>query len=123
MKNLLRGRDAWESTRLRLNRGSRAEVRLNRQWSCLGRLHSGEQEAIALAVSVDAQLLIDERLGRRTAIQLGINVIGSLSILATVRRQCLIEAVRPLVTELRISGYGFDDELVRSFLAGLGEGE
>ena len=49
-------------------------------------LDPGEAEAIALAIELKADdLLIDERLGRREALQLGLSVIGVLGILYHVR--------------------------------------
>jgi len=46
------------------------------------KLHFGEREAICLALEIHADLtLIDERVGRRVAKQLGLNVVGTLGIL------------------------------------------
>jgi predicted nucleic acid-binding protein len=87
------------------------------------RLHGGEREAIALALSLNAQLLIDERLGRRAAQDLGIPVIGTLAVLVEARRLGIIEQVRPFVNELRTVGYWIDNELMEAFFAAIGEAE
>ena len=47
-----------------------------------GQLDPGESEAIALAVEVDADiLLIDEQTGRQEAVRRGLKVAGTLSVL------------------------------------------
>jgi hypothetical protein len=65
------------------------------------RVNVGEAEAIALAVEVEAtRLLIDERLGRQAARDLGLKLTGVLGILLLAKRQKLIMAVKPIMTDL-----------------------
>ncbi|MEA5448297.1 DUF3368 domain-containing protein [Leptolyngbya sp. CCNP1308] len=65
------------------------------------RVNIGEAEAIALAVEVQApRLIIDERLGRQAASNLGIKVIGALGILLLAKRRKLIIDVRPIMDNL-----------------------
>jgi predicted nucleic acid-binding protein len=65
------------------------------------RVNIGEAEAIALAVEVEAtRLLIDERLGRQAAKDLGLKIIGVLGILLLAKRQNLIKAVKPVMDDL-----------------------
>lgn len=65
------------------------------------RVNIGEAEAIALAVEVGAsRLLIDERLGRQAAKDLGLKITGILGILLLAKRQNLIEAVKPIMDDL-----------------------
>ncbi|MGI9174636.1 MAG: DUF3368 domain-containing protein [Rhodothermales bacterium] len=67
----------------------------------LERVDRGEAEAIALAESYsDAQLLIDERKGRRVARQLGLRVTGTAGILLVAKTAGLILEVRPLLDTL-----------------------
>lgn len=70
-------------------------------------LDLGEAEAIALAIQLNAdRLLIDERLGRAAALQVGIEVTGVLAILIAAKQNTLIPTVKPLLDSL-ISQVGF----------------
>ena len=65
------------------------------------RVNVGEAEAIALAIEVEAtRLLIDERLGRQAATDLGLRITGVLGILLAAKRQELITAVKPVLDDL-----------------------
>lgn len=65
-------------------------------------LDQGEAESIALAIELEADLLIlDEREGRRLAKRFGLNVTGVLGVLLEAKAADLIQEVRPLVQELR----------------------
>jgi predicted nucleic acid-binding protein len=68
----------------------------------LTQLHQGEAEAIALAAATKADfLLIDEREGRRLAIQAGLSVTGVLGILLRAKFKGDIAALRPEIEALR----------------------
>jgi len=84
-------------------------------------LHEGEREAIALAKERGAQLLIDEIRARRVAGELGIDVIGTLRILAEAKRLGQITVVRPIIAQMQSEGYRFDRILIRRFLERIGE--
>jgi hypothetical protein len=86
-------------------------------------LHLGEWEAIALAQHLGAQLLIDEQRGREVAQAHGVEVLGSLAVLAEAKRRGIIDFARPLLSAMITSGYWMDADLVMAFLAEVGEGE
>jgi predicted nucleic acid-binding protein len=100
---------------------SRQLVEPERPQTNLTNLHPGELEAIALARSFGVRLLIDEHRGREAAIEQGIEVFGSLAVLAEAKRTGLIEQAGPLIEEMIRSGYWIEEDLVATFLVELGE--
>lgn len=65
------------------------------------RLHTGETEAIALAIEVHADfLLVDENAGRSAARAHGISVTGLVGILLRAKASGLIPAVAPILDRI-----------------------
>lgn len=66
-------------------------------------------------------MLVDEIRARRVATSLGIEVIGTLRILADAKRFGHLDLVRPILVHMQSNGYRFDQALIRRFLERMGE--
>ena len=86
-------------------------------------LHSGEAEAIALALEMNAErLLIDERDGRIAARQLGLSVTGVLGVLVRAKHDGQVKLIKPEIEALRAKANFFvDSTLEAAILATVGE--
>lgn len=83
----------WIQTRSVVNQELVTTLRLE--------IDEGEAEAIALAIELNAQLLlIDEHLGRTVASRLGLKFTGVLGVLLEAKSNGLITAVKPLLDNL-----------------------
>ncbi len=82
----------------------------------------GEAEAITLALEVNADiLLIDDRDARDLAKKLGLQVMGTLGVLALAKYRGLIQEVKPIIDELVGSGFWISSRILKEFLRELGE--
>lgn len=86
-------------------------------------LDPGEAHAIALAIELKAdELLIDERLGRREALQLRLPIIGILGILVVAKQRGLIPIVKPIMNALiDRAGFRVSNHLYQRVLASSNE--
>lgn len=86
-------------------------------------LDAGEAAALALGVSLGADLiLIDELRGRTVAKRLGLHVLGTVGLIVLAKRRGLIPEARPIITQVRTrGGLWLGDKLVADVLAQLGE--
>jgi len=85
-------------------------------------LAPGEAEVIALAQERNADLVvIDERLARRHAERLGMRLTGTLGILLRAKQLGMVEAVAPLINQLRQGGIHLGDDVVSKVLRLAGE--
>jgi uncharacterized protein len=87
-------------------------------------LDPGEAEAIALAIELRADLLlVDERRATSIAASRGVQTIGVLGLLVQSKREGLIPAVGPVISELKSKARFFiADDLVARVLKIAGEG-
>lgn len=112
------------------------EAAYDDSWLCVGtpaethlksillqQVHQGEAEAIALAVDLNAQLIIlDEREGRALATQAGLTVTGTLGILLKAKELGTIQAVKPELNLLRSrTRFFLTAALEKAFLDAAGE--
>lgn len=87
-----------------------------------GRLGAGEREAIALSAELGADLLLlDDAAARRTAINIGLRVVGTFGILLQAKERKLLPTVKPLIDQLLAFGFHADEELVSAVLHLAGE--
>lgn len=88
----------------------------------LAGLDRGEAEVIQLAWEQGIGLVcIDERKGRQAAIAAGLQVVGSLGLLAKAKVLGLIPAARPLVEKAMRAGIFYQPALVNQVLSALDE--
>lgn len=85
---------------------------LQKQPIGLWNLDSGEASVIALAQARGAGVLLDDRVARRAAKEIGMPVIGTCGLLLMAKRRKLIPAVSPLLHQLIESGYYLDRPLI-----------
>ena len=86
----------------------------------LNSLDPGEQAAITLAQTLPADLLIiDERLGRRTASERGIPIIGTLGILDDAANKGLIE-LTDAITRLQQTNFRISRRIIQTLLENRG---
>lgn len=92
-------------------------------WELEQTLDPGEAAAIALATELKAdRLLIDERLGRRIAMQRGLKVRGILGIIVNAKNEGLLPAAKPLLDRLiHEAGFRMSQALYEHILQEAGE--
>jgi predicted nucleic acid-binding protein len=83
---------------------------------------AGEHSTISLALELRAdRVIIDELPGRRLAMQIGIEAIGTVGLLLAAKRQQLLELIRPELDRLRSVRFFMDEKLYRHALDEAGE--
>ncbi|WP_008308817.1 DUF3368 domain-containing protein [Leptolyngbya sp. PCC 6406] len=89
----------------------------------LSTLDRGEAEVIALALEVDAQVvLMDELTGRKVAESLNLKVTGSVGLLIRAKQLGHILAVKPYLQAMRDAGIYFSDRFIQAVLQQFDEG-
>ncbi len=81
-------------------------------------LDDGESEAIALAVETKSKLIIDEKKGRKIAINQGVEIIGLLGIVyLNVKRNFLLtsQAIK-LLDDIQAHGYRISQRIIDDML-------
>lgn len=85
-------------------------------------LDEGEAETIVLAKELEINLVsIDEVLGRKVAKHCGLNLIGTVGILAKAKKHNLIPSVKPELETLTQNGIFLSKRLIEKTLISLGE--
>jgi len=87
-----------------------------------GFVDRGEAEAIVLALELNADLLlVDDRDARNLAKKLGLQVMGTLGVLALAKYRGLVREVKPIIDKLVGSGFWISSRILKEFLRELGE--
>ena len=84
-------------------------------------IDAGEAEAIALALSLNARLLIDDRKGRKIAKHEGLHILGFGAILVKVKKAGIIPTVLPIIQHMHAMHYHISDRVVEEILMLCGE--
>lgn len=86
------------------------------------RLDAGEAAALALAISLRADLyLVDDLAARRLAQAIGVPVVGTLGILLQAKIAGRIQALKPVLLLMTQMGFRVSPELLRAVLSHAGE--
>lgn len=87
-----------------------------------GRLGRGEAESIVLARELQADFVVlDDAAARRAAIEERLPVIGLLGLLVHAKERGTIAALKPLLEELKATGFYVGDSLYQDLLRRVGE--
>ncbi|MBK7005675.1 MAG: DUF3368 domain-containing protein [Burkholderiales bacterium] len=97
-------------------------VHSDKRLPALFELDRGERDTLLLATQdTGALVLMDEKLGRNLAEYMGIQVMGTLGILAKARGLGLIPNFSRVALDMRDQGIYFSESLVHRIAARLGE--
>jgi predicted nucleic acid-binding protein len=85
-------------------------------------LDDGEAETLVLAQEQDADLvIIDEKCGRRYAVQMGLTITGTAGVLLRAKKQGIITEIAPLLNELQAKQSWLNPKFIAQVLKLAGE--
>lgn len=84
-------------------------------------IDQGETSAIALALEQGAGVLMDDKVGRRVATQLGVKSLGTAGVLVLAKRRGRLASVRSHLEALIASGYFLGANVVSEAMRMAGE--
>jgi hypothetical protein len=85
------------------------------------KIDAGEASAIAVAIEYGCGVLMDDKAGRKMAMNAAVPVIGTVGVLVLAKRKGLVPLVKPLLDNLVVSGYFLSEEIIAAALAAAGE--
>ena len=80
-------------------------------------LGGGEIAVLSYAAQHALLAMVDERRARRVAVRLGVPVIGSGTLVAQLKRQGLIQSVKPVLSSWKQPGYFVAEPVLRDILS------
>lgn len=86
-------------------------------------LGPGETEAIALALQLEASVILDDLAARHLARELRLELVGTAALLYLAKARGLVPAARPLLDALLATGFRLSPAIYREVLAAAGEAE
>jgi predicted nucleic acid-binding protein len=92
--------------------------------SVLQELDRGEKDSISLALMQPKDsviLLIDERLGRAVALEVGLRIIGTAGLIGVAKKRGLIKFARPAFALLHASHFRISAAVINAVLTAVGE--
>jgi len=86
-------------------------------------LDQGEASSIALALEDPAHtlLIIDEKKGRKVAIQNSLEIIGTLGVILMAKKKAIIPSVKELLVQLAAKKFRFSQAIIQKILEESGE--
>jgi len=80
-------------------------------------LDPGEASALTLVLSFEnALVIIDEKKGRKVAIELGLTITGTLKILLLAKQKDIIPAIKPVIGLLEAKSFRFSKSIITELL-------
>ena len=77
----------------------------------------GESEAIALAISENADMIIiDDNIARQEALRNNLNCVGTARILIQAKNNGIIKEIKPIIDAMRLNGWYLDDRTYKGLL-------
>lgn len=85
------------------------------------KIDAGEASSIAVAIELGCGVLMDDRAGRKLALNASVPVIGTVGVLVLAKRRGMLQRVKPLLEALVSSGYYLSAEIIAAALEAAGE--
>jgi predicted nucleic acid-binding protein len=82
----------------------------------------GEASTIALAIEYDdCLLIIDDLKGRKFALHLGLNIIGTIGVIVDAKLSGIIPSIKPIIQKIKNTNFRITEEIEKLMLVKAGE--
>jgi predicted nucleic acid-binding protein len=124
-KEVITGKDKKGEPMIRAAIDRKVLVVLRRDWKLPQFPFLGEGEAACIRAAVNLRqpslLLMDDKAGRTTAIELGLKVAGTAAVIAMAKRKNLIPSAADVFERLLQTDFRLSAEVIRAALEAAGE--